>query len=141
MTENQIAKIVFECGLKVHKEIGPGLLENAYKEFLFHELKKTGLKVEKEKPMPVIYDGVRVDIGYRLDLLIEDLVIVELKAVDKINETHFAQILTYLKISECKLGLLINFNVNLFKNGVKRVINGILLDQFDKQESNFKDNN
>lgn len=126
MTENEIATIVFESALKVHKRLGPGLLERAYEECLFYELKKTNLKVEKQKALPLIYDEVRLDIGYRLDLIIEDKFIVEVKSVESLNEIHLAQILTYLRLSNCKLGLLINFNVILLKNGVKRVINGTL---------------
>lgn len=126
MSENEIANIVFESALKVHKRLGPGLLESAYEECLFYELKKTNLKVEKQKALPLIYDEVRLDIGYRLDLVIEDKFIVEIKAVESLNDIHLAQILTYLKLSECKLGMLINFNVTLLKNGVKSVINGKL---------------
>ena len=126
MTENEIASIVFESALKVHKRLGPGLLESAYEECMFYELKKTNLKVEKQKALPLIYDEVRLDIGYRLDLIIEDKFIVEIKAVESLNDIHLAQILTYLRLSNCKLGLLINFNVILLKNGVKRVINGTL---------------
>ena len=126
MTENEIASIVFESALKVHKRLGPGLLESAYEESMFYELKKTNLKVEKQKALPLIYDEVRLDIGYRLDLIIEDKFIVEIKAVESLNDIHLAQILTYLRLSDCKLGMLINFNVTLLKNGVKRVINGTL---------------
>ena len=126
MTENEIASIVFQSALKVHKRLGPGLLESAYEECMFYELKKTNLKVEKQKALPLIYDEVRLDIGYRLDLIIEDKFIVEIKAVESLNDIHLAQILTYLRLSDCKLGMLINFNVTLLKNGVKRVINGTL---------------
>ena len=126
MTENEIASIVFESALKVHKRLGPGLLESAYEECMFYELKKTNLKVEKQKALPLIYDEVRLDIGYRLDLIVEDKFIVEIKAVESLNDIHLAQILTYLRLSDCKLGMLINFNVTLLKNGVKRVINGTL---------------
>lgn len=126
MTENEIASIVFESALKVHKRLGPGLLESAYEECMFYELKKTNLKVEKQKALPLIYDEVRLDVGYRLDLIIEDKFIVEIKSVENLNDLHLAQILTYLRLSNCKLGLLINFNVILLKNGVKRVINGTL---------------
>ena len=113
MTENEIASIVFESALKVHKRLGPGLLESAYEECMFYELKKTNLKVEKQKALPLIYDEVRLDIGYRLDLIIEDKFIVEIKAVESLNDIHLAQILTYLRPSDCKLGMLINFNVTL----------------------------
>ena len=126
MTENEIANIVFESALRVHKKLGPGLLESAYEECMFYELKKTNLKVEKQKALPLIYDEVRLDVGYRLDLMIEDKFIVEIKSVESLNDVHLAQILTYLRLSNCKLGLLINFNVNLLKSGVRRVINGTL---------------
>jgi GxxExxY protein len=126
MTENEISKIVFDCGLKVHRALGPGLLESAYEECLFFELLKTGVTIEKQKGLPLIYEDVRLDIGYRTDLIIENKLIVEIKAVDALNDIHLAQVLTYLKLSGCKLGLLINFNTVLFKDGVKRIINGIL---------------
>ncbi len=126
MTENELSKIVFECGLKIHKALGPGLLESAYEECLFYELTKTNLFVEKQKGLPLIYEEIRMDIGYRTDLIIENKLIVEIKAVEALNDIHLAQILTYLKLSGCKLGLLINFNSVLFKDGVKRIINGTL---------------
>ncbi|MDI9310001.1 MAG: GxxExxY protein [Limnohabitans sp.] len=122
--EEEISKIVFDCALKVHKALGPGLLESAYEECLFYELKKTGLKVEKQKSLPFIYEEVKLDVGYRIDIIIEDKFIVEIKSVESLNEVHLAQLLTYLKLTDCKLGLLINFNVKLLKTGVKRVING-----------------
>lgn len=126
MTENEIANIVFESALRVHKRLGPGLLESAYEECMFYELKKTNLKVEKQKALPLVYDEVRLEVGYRLDLMIEDKFIVEIKSVESLNDVHLAQILTYLRLSDCKLGLLINFNVNLLKSGIRRVINGTL---------------
>jgi GxxExxY protein len=126
MTENEISKMVFDCALKVHQNLGPGLLESAYEECLFHELMKTGLKIEKQKPLPLIYEEVKLEIGYRIDIMIENKFIIEIKSVDALNDVHLAQILTYLKLSKCKLGLLINFNVSLIKNGIKRVINGTL---------------
>lgn len=126
MTENEISKVVFEAGLKVHRALGPGLLESSYEECLFYELSKYNLKVEKQKNLPLIYEEVKLDVGYRIDLLVESKVIIELKAVESLHSIHFAQVLTYLKLSNCKLGLLINFNTTLFKNGVKRVINGVL---------------
>jgi len=126
MTENEIAQIVFECGLKVHRALGPGLLESAYEACLYYELNRKNLKVEKQKALPLIYEDVKLDEGYRIDLMIENKLIIEIKAVEALNDLHLAQILTYLKLSNCKLGLLINFNTLLFKNGVKRVINGIL---------------
>lgn len=124
MNENEVSKIIFDSGLKVHRQLGAGLLESAYEECLYYELQKSGLLIEKQKPMPLIYDDIKLDIGYRIDLLIERKVIVEIKSVESLNNIHIAQVLTYLKLSNCKLGLLINFNSVLFKNGVKRLING-----------------
>ena len=126
MTEDDISRIVFDAALKVHKALGPGLLESAYEECLFYELKKSNLKVEKQKSLPLIYEEVRLEIGYRIDIIIEDKFIVEVKSVEVLNDVHLAQLLTYLKLTNCKLGLLINFNVKLLKNGVRRVINGTL---------------
>jgi len=125
MTENEISKIVFDGALKVHQKLGPGLLESAYEECLFYELNKTGLKVEKQKSLPLIYEDVKLEIGYRVDIMIENKFIIEIKAVDALNDIHLAQILTYLKLSNCKLGLLINFNVTLIKNGIRRVVNNL----------------
>ncbi len=126
MTENELSKIVFECGLKVHRALGAGLLESAYEECLYYEIAKTGIFIEKQKGLPLVYNEVKLDIGYRIDLIVENKLIVEVKAVEVLADIHMAQILTYLKLSGCKLGLLINFNTVLFKNGVKRVINGTL---------------
>ena len=126
MNENDISKIVFESALKVHRILGPGLLESAYKECLFYELKKYDLKVEKQKQLPLVYEDVKLDAGYRIDIIVEDKFIIEIKSVEELNDVHLAQLLTYLRLSNCKLGLLINFNVSLLKNGVKRVINGTL---------------
>ena len=126
MTENEISKIVFECALKVHKTLGPGLLESAYEECMFYELKKSNLFVEKQKALPLVYEEVKLDVGYRVDIIIEDRFIVEIKSVEALNDVHLAQLLTYLRLSDCKLGLLINFNVKLLKDGVRRVINGVL---------------
>lgn len=126
MSENELAKLVFECGLQVHKTLGPGLLESSYEECLFYELSKYDVWVEKQKPLPLVYEDVKLEIGYRVDLFIENKLIVEIKSVETLNEIHLAQVLSYLKLSNCKLGLLINFNTTLFKNGVKRIINGNL---------------
>lgn len=126
ISENEISKIVYESGFLVHKSLGPGLLESAYEECMFYEIKKQGLFVEKQKPMPLFYDEIKMDVGYRLDLLIENKFIVEIKSVEALNDVHLAQILTYLKLSKCKLGMLINVNTSHFKNGVKRIINGKL---------------
>ncbi len=126
MTENEISKIVFESALKVHKVLGPGLLESAYEECLFYELRKFDLKVEKQKALPLIYEEVKLDVGYRIDIIIEEKFIVEVKSVEALTDVHLAQLLTYLRLSDCRLGLLINFNVKLLKEGVRRVINGSL---------------
>ena len=123
LSENQITEKIIGCAIKVHSTLGPGLLESAYQQCLFYELQKTGLKVEKEKPLPVIYEEVELDCGYRLDLFVENRVIVELKAVESLTDIHLAQMLTYLKLSECEIGLLINFNVTQLIKGIKRVIN------------------
>jgi GxxExxY protein len=126
MTENELATIVCNAGLKIHKTLGPGLLESAYEECLFYELQKTGMLIEKQKALPLVYEEVKLDAGYRVDLMIENKLIVEIKSVTALNELHLAQVLTYLKLSSCKLGLLINFNTVLFKDGIRRVINGQL---------------
>ena len=122
MTENEISKIVIGFAIEVHKALGPGLLENTYQECLYYKLKKEGFKVEKEKPMPVIFEEVRLECGYRIDLLVEDKVVIELKSVELLNDVHVAQTLTYMKLGGYKLGLLINFNVPLLKYGVRRVV-------------------
>jgi GxxExxY protein len=125
MNENELSRIVFNDALKVHRNLGPGLLESSYEECLFYELNKSGLFIERQKSLPLIYEDIRLDIGYRVDLLIEKKLIIELKSVDALNDIHFAQLLTYLKLSNCKLGLLINFNVTLIKNGIKRIANNL----------------
>lgn len=125
MTENELSKIVFDSALRVHRNLGPGLLESSYEECLFYELNKSRLLIERQKALPLIYEDIRLDVGYRVDLLIEKKLVIELKAVEALNEVHFAQMLTYLKLSNCKLGLLINFNVTLIKNGIKRIANNL----------------
>ena len=125
MTENELSKIVFDCALKVHQNLGPGLLESAYEECLFYELKKTGVEVQKQKALPLVYEEVQLDIGYRIDIIVENKLILEIKSVEILNDVHFAQLLTYLKLTDCRLGMLINFNVNLIKNGIKRVVNNL----------------
>ncbi len=124
MIENEITDKVIGCALEVHKTLGPGLLESAYKECLFYKLTKSGLNVYKEKPIPVVFEEVKLDCGYRVDLLVENKVVVEIKSVDALHDVHLAQVLTYLKLGDYKLGLLINFNVVLLKQGIKRIING-----------------
>jgi GxxExxY protein len=123
MTENEITEKVIGAAIRVHKELGPGLLESAYRECLYYELKQMGLNVEKEKPLPLIYHEVKLEIGYRVDLLVERKVIVELKSAEALNDVHTAQVLTYLKLNNNKIGLLINFNVSVLIHGIKRLIN------------------
>ncbi len=101
------------------------LLESVYEECLYYELKKRNLSVQKQKPLPLIYEDVKLEIGYRVDIIIEDKLILEIKAVEALNDIHFAQLLTYLKLTDCKLGMLINFNVTLIKNGIRRVVNNL----------------
>ncbi|MCF8275191.1 MAG: GxxExxY protein [Flavobacteriales bacterium] len=125
MTENELAKEVIGCAITVHRNLGPGLLENAYQQCLAYELRNHGLSVEVEKPMPLIYDEIKMDCGYRIDILVENKLILELKVVEELNDVHLAQTLTYLKLSRCKLGLLMNFDVAILKNGIKRVVNGL----------------
>jgi GxxExxY protein len=125
MNENELSNIIIGCAIKVHKALGPGLLESAYEECLSYELLKADLKVEKQKALPLIYGNIKMDCGYRVDLMINDIVIIEIKSVEKLTDVHLAQILTYLKLSKCKLGLLINFNVKYLKNGIKRVVNNL----------------
>lgn len=126
MNENNIATKIIGCAIEVHKALGPGLLESAYQECLLYKLREEGLIVEREKSMPLIFEEVKLDCGYRIDLLVENKVVIELKSVEALNDVHLAQTLTYLKLGKFKLGLLINFNVALLKNGIKRVINGTL---------------
>lgn len=124
MEDNSITHKIIECAIKVHTKLGPGLLESAYKECLYYELKKAKLKVEKEKPFPLIYEEIKMDCGYRADFYVEDRIVVEIKAVDAIHDVHMAQALTYLKIAERRFGLLINFNVLKIKDGIRRIVNG-----------------
>ncbi len=126
MTENEISHKVIGLAMEVHTALGAGLLESAYKECLYYKIGKAGLFVEKEKPMPLIFEEVRLECGYRIDLLVENKLVIEIKSVEALNDVHLAQILTYMKLGNYKLGLLINFNVALLKYGIKRVINGTL---------------
>jgi len=120
MEINKITEIIIGCAIEVHKTLGPGLLESAYEECLFYELQNSGLLVERQKPVPVVYKKIKLDCGYRIDLLVENIVVVELKTVDTFNPVHEAQVLTYMKFSNNPIGLLINFNVVLLKDGLKR---------------------
>ena len=119
---NEITEKIIGAAIAVHKELGPGLLESAYEACLVYELVQSGLKVESQKSLPVSYRGVKVDCGYRIDLLVEDQIILELKSIEKLEPIHEAQILSYLKLSGYKIGLLINFNVSLLKNGIRRFV-------------------
>jgi GxxExxY protein len=125
LSENEIAKVVLDCAIKVHRTTGPGLLESAYQECLYYELVKKGMNVEKQKMLPLVYEEIHLDAGYRIDLLVNNKVVIELKSIDAIAPVHKAQVITYLKLSGCKLGLLINFNVALLKDGFKRIVNGL----------------
>ena len=118
-----IASEIVDAAFKIHKELGPGLLESAYEACLEHELKKRGFDVQRQKAQPVHYDGIVIDVGYRIDLLVSDAIIIELKAVEQLLPIHQAQLLTYLKLSGKSLGFLINFNVPLIKNGIHRIAN------------------
>ena len=123
MTENEISEKIIGCAIQVHRELRPGLLESSYLECVYFELIQTGLLVEKQKPLPLVYKDVKLDCGYRLNLMVENKVVIEVKAVEALNDVHMAQILTYLKLSKCRLGLLMNFNVVLMKDGIRRVAN------------------
>lgn len=125
MTENDISTKIIGLAIQVHRSLGLGLLENAYKECLFYKINQSGLFVEKEKAMPLIFEEVKLDCGYRVDLLVEKKFVIEIKSVESLNEIHLAQTLTYLKLGNYKLGLLINFNEILLKNGIRRVVNNL----------------
>lgn len=125
MSENEISRIIVDVAFKIHIKLGPGLLESVYEAIMCHELIKRGLKVERQKPIPVIWDEIFLDIGFRSDLIVEDKVIVELKSVETLSKVHSKQILTYLKITNMKLGLLINFNEALIRDGIYRIVNGL----------------
>jgi len=125
MHENEISAIVLDASIKIHRVLGPGLLETVYEEVLAYELKKRGLKVEQQKPQPVYYDEIKMKVGYRLDLLVNDKVIIELKSVEELHRKHFKITRNYLGLSKLKLALLINFNVELVKNGYHRIVNNL----------------
>lgn len=123
MIENEIAAIIVNTSYKIHLTLGPGLFESVYEEILAHELKEKGLRVERQKTIPVLWKKLKMDVGFRADLIVEDKVIIEIKSVEKITLTHKKQLLTYLKITDLKLGLLINFNEGLIRNGITRIVN------------------
>ena len=123
MTENELSNKIIGLAIEVHTALGPGLLESAYKECLYYKIGKSGLFVEKEKPMPLIFEEVKLECGYRIDLLVEKKLVIEIKSVEALNDVHLAQTLTYMKLGNYKLGLLLNFNVVRLKEGIKRVVN------------------
>ena len=123
MNENEVARQIVDAAYKVHSTLGPGLLESAYQAILVYELQRRGLQIEAERPMPVVYEGMRLDIGFRADLIVEDKVIVELKSVEQIASVHKKQLLTYLRLADKRLGLLINFGSPLIKDGITRIVN------------------
>jgi len=125
MTENELSKAILKAAIAVHRELGPGLLESVYEHCLAMELREIGIRCEQQQALPVIYKGRTLDFGFRMDLVVEDLVVVEVKATDGLSEVHLAQLLTYLKLSGRRLGMLINFNEALLKQGVRRVVNGL----------------
>ncbi len=120
---NKITETIISGAINVHRTLGPGLLESAYEACMVYELAQAGLKVEQQKPLPIVYRGVKLECAYRLDLMVENEVIVEIKSVEKLLPIHQAQLMSYLKLSDCKVGLLINFNVKILRNGIKRVVN------------------
>lgn len=125
MTENEISHKVIGLAMNVHAALGPGLLESAYKECLWYKINQEGLWVEREKPMPLVFENVKLECGYRIDLLVENKLVIEIKSVEALNDVHFAQTLTYMKLGNYRLGLLMNFNVFKLKDGIKRIVNGL----------------
>jgi GxxExxY protein len=123
MTHNEVSGAIVDAALEVHRTLGPGLLESIYQQALAYELRQRGLNVETEVPLPVIYKNIQFDLGYRLDLVVEGAVIVELKSVERLEPVHGKQLLTYLRLADKRLGLLINFNVELLKDGIRRIVN------------------
>ena len=132
MHENEIARQVVDAAYKIHVRFGPGLLESAYEAMLAHELRERGLRVTQQEPIPVVYDGVRLEVGYRADLIVEDKVIVELKSVEQVAPVHKKQLLTYLKVADKRLGLLVNFGAALIKYGITRIVNRLEEDRYAK---------
>ena len=125
MTENEIAKIIVDSAYHVHRKLGPGLLESVYEVILAHELKKRGLEVERQVPVAIVFEGIKFDEGFRADIIVEDKVFVELKSIEKVMPVHKKQLVTYLRLADKRLGLLINFGSELIRNGISRVVNGL----------------
>jgi GxxExxY protein len=122
LLHKELTGSILKCAYKVHSKLGPGLLESAYEECLHYELEKAGITSIKQKPMPLIYEGKKLDLGYRIDLLVEGVIVIEIKSVEIINPVHMAQLMTYMKLSDCRIGFLMNFNVVSLREGIKRVI-------------------
>ena len=125
MTHNEIAEKILDAAMYIHRKLGPGLLESVYLEILHYELRKMGLKVQKELPLPVVWESIKLDIGFRADLLVEDKVIIELKSVERTAPVHKKQVLTYLRVADKRLGLLLNFGEALLRGGIHRIVNGL----------------
>ena len=125
MTENKIATLILDACFKIHRKLGPGLFESVYEEILSYELDKMGMKFHRQLPIPVVWDNIKLDQGFRADLIVEDKVIIEIKSIESINSVHQKQLLTYLRLTDLKLGLLINFNEALIKNGIQRIVNNL----------------
>jgi len=125
MTENEIARIIVDAAFQIHKRLGPGLLETVYEVILAHALQRRGLNVDRQVPVPIVFDGIKFNEGFRADLIVEDKVIIELKSVEKVIPVHKKQLLTYLRLTDKKLGLLINFGSELIRDGISRVVNGL----------------
>ena len=125
MTENELSTIVVDVAFQIHKKLGPGLLESVYQKVMAHELRKCGLTVEEEVPLPMIWDNVKMEVGFRVDLCVNQKLIIELKSVERVAPDHKKTLLTYLRLADCKLGLLLNFGEELMKTGISRVVNGL----------------
>jgi len=125
MSENEIGTIIVDCAVRLHKELGPGLLETVYEVLLAHRLRERGLTVERQASVPIQHDGIRLDAGFKADLIIEQKVIVELKSVESLNRAHQKQVLTYLKLADKRLGFLLNFGRPVMKTGIRRIVNGL----------------
>ncbi|MGE0826040.1 MAG: GxxExxY protein [Candidatus Binatia bacterium] len=125
MHENEIAKVVVDVAYQIHSRLGPGLLESVYEAVLVHEIRKRGLHAEAQVPIPVVWEEVKLEVGFRADLIVERKVVIELKSIEQIAPVHKKQLLTYLRLTDCRLGLLINFGAELIKNGISRVVNNL----------------
>jgi len=125
MNENELSRIIVDISYRIHRKLGPGLLESVYEAILFYELSSLNLKVERQKPIPILWKEIQLDIGFRSDLIVENKVIIEIKSVEQISNVHPKQLLTYLRVTKLKLGLLINFNEALIKNGITRIVNNL----------------